>query len=175
LEPYTTRQDLIGLRGEPAFDGDLNRRSRLLIVRRFLALMLALIVAVCSAAVSSPHVHAYGGHDHPEHQHGPTSHGHDHHDGSPAIASHDDGHGDNGGVASFRIEGCDAGDHAVRLPGTAAPVPQSHVQLAVLSGPIVVPPVLPARLAIARLDVRVHGPPPDTHLPARAPPLTFLA
>lgn len=174
-----------------------------MLVRRLLSSVLAVIVAVCSAAVSSPHVHAYGGHEHPEHQHGPASHRHEHHHGSPAAAAvpasaddhhdthHGDGHDDDGDASvrregagasvsivgvSVRIEACDAGDHAVRIPGAAAPATQAHVPLAaVLAGSIVVPPVVPARFAIALLDVRVHGPPPDTRLPARAPPLTSLA
>jgi hypothetical protein len=153
-------------------------RSRLVVVRRLLSFVLAVIVAVSSAAVSSPHVHAYGaGHNHPEHQHGPASHGHEHHHGSPAplTHAHHDAHEDGGDVASVRLEACDAGDHAIRIPGAAAPVPQAPAQLAVLSGLVVVPPVTPARVAIALLDVRVHGPPADTRLPARAPPLTPLA
>jgi hypothetical protein len=147
------------------------------LVRRLLSFVLAVIVAVCSATISSPHVHAYGGHDHPEHQHGPASHGHEHHHGSAATPAHDhhDAHEDVGHIASVRIEACDAGDHAIRVPGAVAPVPQAHVQLAVLSSLIVVPPVAPARLGFAPLDVRVHGPPQDTRLPARAPPLTLLA
>jgi hypothetical protein len=132
--------------------------------------MLAVIVAISSAAVSSPHVHAYGGHEHPEHQHGPASHQHEHHD-----AQHEDGHHDDADGTSARIEACDAGEHAISIPGAAAPAARAHVPLAVLVGSIVVPPVTPARFALAPLDVRVHGPPPDTRLPARAPPLTPLA
>jgi hypothetical protein len=164
-------------------------------VRRLLSLVLALLVAVSSASLSSLHVHAYGEHDHPEHRHGPASHGHDHDHGSlaPAPASavvddhHDDhqlhgdadDHSDDGdddaGVEAVRIEACDAGDHAISIPGVAAPLPQVHAQLAVLPGAIVVARTAPVRLALAPMDVRVHGPPPDTRLPARAPPLTLLA
>ena len=157
--------------------GRASRRSRLVVVRWLLSLVLAVSVAVSSAAVSAPHVHAYRGHDHPEHQHGPASHAHEHHHGSPATLTHadHDAHEDEGDVARIRVEACDAGDHAIRISGAAAPVSQAHVHLAVLSGPIVVAPAVPARLAIAPLDVRVHGPPPKTLLPARAPPLTLLA
>jgi hypothetical protein len=154
------------------------------VVRRTLSLVLAVIVAVCSAAASSPHVHAYGGHEHSDHQHGPASHGHEHHHGAPVAPAHDhhdahdarDAHDDDRDVASARIEACDAGDHAIRIPGAAGPTPRAYEQPAVVvSALIVAPPAMPARLAIAPLDVRVHGPPPDTRLPARAPPLTSLA
>jgi hypothetical protein len=146
-------------------------------VRRVLSFVLAVILAVCSATIASPHVHAYDGHEHPEHQHGPASHGHEHHHGAAATPAHDhhDGHEDAADIASVRIEACDAGDHAIRIPGAVAPLPQAHAPLAVLSSLIVVPSVAPSRLALAPLDVRVHGPPSDTRLPARAPPLTFLA
>jgi hypothetical protein len=148
-------------------------------VRRLLALVLALTVAGSSAATSSMHVHAYDGHDHPEHQHGPASHSHGHDEPFPTIAvedHHDDHdlHGD-GGREAIRIEACDPGDHTIRIPRAGAPLPQVHPQLAVLPGAIVVASDTPVRLALAPMDVRVHGPPPDSRLPARAPPLTSLA
>lgn len=150
-------------------------------MRRLLALVLALTVAGSSAAVSSMHVHAYGGHDHHEHQHGPASHRHDHDHQAPAIAAADHHHdhglhgdGDDGGE-TLRIEACNAGDHEIRMPRAAAPLPRVYLQLAVLPGAIAVAPATPIRLTLAPIDVRVHGPPPDTRLPARAPPQTFLA
>jgi hypothetical protein len=149
-------------------------------VRCLLALVLALTVAGSSAAVPSMHVHAYGGHDHPDHQHGPASHRHDHDHDAPAIGvddHHDDHdlHGDDGGGAAIRVEACTAGDHAVRIPAAATAPPQAPLQLAVLPRAILLAPATPVRLAFAPMDVRVHGPPPDSRLPARAPPLTFLA
>jgi hypothetical protein len=148
-------------------------------VRRLLALVLALTVAGFSTAVPSMHVHAYGGHDHPDHQHGPALHRHGHDHGAQAVAveeQHGDHHHD--GPARIQrnvIEACDPGEHAIRVPGTAVSLPQIHLQLAVLSSAIVAAPATPVRLALAPMDVRVHGPPSDLRLPARAPPPTFLA
>jgi hypothetical protein len=166
-----------------AADGHLSARSRLVSVSRLLSLLVALTVAGSSAAPASLHVHGYGGgHDHPEHRHGPASHSHDHDHGVAASVSgerehHDDHdtHGDDRDLDAVRIEACDAGDHAVRIPGAAAPRPHVHLQLAVLSDAIAIAPATPARLTLAPIEVRVHGPPTDMRLPARAPPLTFLA
>jgi hypothetical protein len=167
------------------------------IVRRCVSLVLALILAASSAVVSSAHVHAYAaGHDHPEHRHGPASHGDDQHHASRHAATHDhhaaqddhDGlgaqdrhdaqdrhHGGLDGAAGFHADACDAGDHVLKVPAAAGPLARAHVQLAVLTIPITGVPVSSGRLAAAPIDVRVHGPPPDTRLPARAPPLTSLA
>ena len=134
-----------------------------LTVRRSVSLVLALILAVSSAVVSPPHVHAYDGHDHPEHQHGPASHEHDAH------------HPDVDDDAGFHFEACAPGDHVLEVPAAAVPLPQSHVQLAVLTMTVAAAPATSGRLAAAPIDVRVHGPPPDTRLPARGPPLTCLA
>jgi hypothetical protein len=176
---------------KPGIDGDSSARSRLVFVRRLCAFVLALTVAGSSAAASSMHVHAYGGHDHLDHQHGPASHRHDHDQGGPAEAvddhydGHDDDHhddyddqdgrGHDDRTAAARVEACDPGEHAIRIPRTAGPLPQIHLQLAVLPGAVVVAPATPVRVTLAPLDVRVHGPPADIRLPARAPPLTPLA
>jgi hypothetical protein len=117
---------------------------------------------------SSMHVHEYAAHDHPDHHHGPASHEHkhsvlaeqDHH--SPA----DDDH------QALLAESCDPGRHAIATTLGWAQVPQAHVDLGELPGPTIIAPAAPIRSATPVIDVRVHGPPFDARIPARAPPLT---
>jgi hypothetical protein len=143
-------------------------RSRLIAVRRLVGLLLAHSLVVSSATASSMHVHEYAEHDHPDHHHGPASHEHgpsaraeqDHH--SPA----DDDH------PALQAESCDPGRHAVSTTLGCARVPQAHLDLAELPGPTIIAPAAPIRAATAVVDVRVHGPPFDARIPARAPPLT---
>ena len=117
------------------------------------------------------HVHDYTDHDHPEHHHGLASHEHpraglaehDHH--SPAADAH----------PAFQAELCDPGRHAVAATSGCAQAPQTHVDLRDLPGPTFIVPAAPIRSAAPVVDVRVHGPPADARVPARAPPLTHLA
>jgi hypothetical protein len=151
-----------GLRG--------SRRSRLVPVRRLLALVLAPALVASSAMASSTHVHEYAEHDHPEHHHGPASHEHAH--SAPAEQDHppaDDDH------PAFQAESCDPGRHAVAATFVCAQVPQSHVDLGDLPGPSIVAAAASIRSATPIVDVRVHGPPFDTRIPARAPPLALPA
>lgn len=143
-------------------------RSRLIAVRRLLALVLANALAGSSATASLLHVHEYREHDHPEHHHGPAAHEHkrsasaeqDHHSAT------DDDH------PAFQAESCDPGRHAVATTLGCAQVPQPHVDMAEVPGPAIIAPAAPIRSATPVVDVRVHGPPFDARIPARAPPLT---
>jgi hypothetical protein len=53
-----------------------------------------------------------------------------------------------------------------------APVPQLHLAIAELPSPTVVGPAAPVQSVAPVTDVRVHGPPFDCRIPARAPPFT---
>jgi hypothetical protein len=143
-------------------------RSRLLVVRRLVGLLLAHSLVVSSAMASSMHVHEYAEHDHPDHHHGPASH--EHKVSVPAERDHqsptDHDH------PAFEAESCDAGRHAVAVSLGGAQVPQAHVDLGELPGPTIVAPAASIRSAIPVVDVRVHGPPFDARIPARAPPQT---
>jgi hypothetical protein len=143
-------------------------RSRLIGVRRLVGLLLAHSLVVSSAMASSMHVHEYADHDHPEHHHGLASHEHKH--AAPAEQDHhspaDDDH------PAFQAESCDPGRHAVATTLGRAQIPHAHVDLGELPGPTFIVPAAPIRSATPVVDVRVHGPPFDARVPARAPPLT---
>jgi hypothetical protein len=53
-----------------------------------------------------------------------------------------------------------------------APLPQLHLAIAELPSPTVVVPAAPVQSVAPVTDVRVHGPPFDSRIPARAPPLS---
>jgi hypothetical protein len=139
-------------------------------VRRFVGFLLVLAVVVSSTSMaSSLHIHEYVGHDHPDHHHGPAAHDHDYpatpdgdHDAEPG----DDDH------ASLRANPCNPGRHAVGVSIGCACILQAHVDLAELPGPTIIVQSAPVRSAVPFTDVRVHGPPFDPRIPARAPPLT---
>ena len=150
-------------------DGAFSLRSRLFAVRRPLAFVLIQALVVSTAVGASLHVHEYVGHDHPEHHHGPALHEHHH----AAIA--DDDHHDEAedhGLPAFQANSCDPGHHAVALRMGCAQVPQLHIVIAELPSPIVVVPAAPVQSVAPVMDVRVHGPPFDSRIPARAPPFT---
>ena len=154
-----------------AMPGDLERTleacSRLMAVRRLVGLLLAQSLVVSSAMASSMHVHEYADHDHPEHQHGPASHEHTHF--APAHEDHhsptDDDH------RALRADSCDPGRHAVSATAGCVQAPQLYIDRGELPGPTIVAPPASIRSATPVLDVRVHGPPFDPRIPARAPPL----
>jgi hypothetical protein len=138
-------------------------------VRRLVVCALVQALIVSTAAGASLHVHEYLSHDHPEHHHGPASHVHH----QAAIADHD--HHDNtedDGLPTLQADSCDPGDHAVAFTMGCAQVPQLPDAIAELPSPTVVVPVASGQSVAPVRDVRVHGPPFDSRIPARAPPLT---
>jgi hypothetical protein len=138
-------------------------------VRRLVAFVLVQTLVVSTAMGSSVHVHEYIGHDHPDHHHGPASHEHHH----SALAVQDDHHSDAVDADHPVMEGetCDAGRHAVAITLGCAQVPQLQVDIADLPGSTVLVPIAPVRSIASVTEVRVHGPPRDLRVPARAPPL----
>ena len=137
-------------------------------MRRFVACALVQALVVSTAAGVSLHVHEYLGHDHPEHYHGPASH--DHH---AAIADddHHDETADHDGPA-LQSDSCNPGQHAVAVRMGCAQVPPLHVDVAELPGPPILVPAAPVQSVAPVTDVRVHGPPFGSRIPARAPPFT---
>jgi DNA-binding transcriptional LysR family regulator len=138
-------------------------------VRRLVACALVQALVVSTAAGASLHVHEYLAHDHPEHHHGPASH--EHHQAAIADDDHHDETEDDGPPA-LQADSCDPGKHAVAVTMGCAQVPQLHVAIVELPSPTVVVPAAPVQSVAPVSDVRVHGPPFDSRIPARAPPLT---
>ena len=139
-------------------------------MRRLVALALVQALVLSTASASSLHVHEYAGHDHPEHRHGPASHEHFHSEIADYYTSADDGR-----HPWVQAESCEPGQHAVAVTMGCAQVPQVQVDVAELPGPATLTLASPGRSAASVGDVRVHGPPFDPEIPARAPPLTHLA
>jgi hypothetical protein len=146
--------------------------SRLVVVRRLVAYALVQALVISTAMGASLHVHEYLGHDHPEHHHGPASHEH-HHSAIVDDDHHDET--DDRGLPALQAESCDPGQHAVAVTMGCAHVPQLYVDIAELPGPTVLVPTAPVHSVAPVTDVRVHGPPFDSRIPSRAPPLTHLA
>jgi hypothetical protein len=131
-------------------------------VQRFLAHLLGTAVLATAGQVPALHTHVYRDHDHPEHHHGVAAHEHHparHHDDP-------DDHWSN-------LESCDPGQHAVSLTMGCASVPPSQVVDADVPCPTLREFLVPIRSVVDRRDVRVHGPPPRSRIPARAPPITI--
>ena len=143
-------------------------RSRLIAVRRLVGLLLAHSLVVSSAMASSMHVHDYAAHDHPDHHHGPASHEHKH----SALAEQDHHSPADDDHQALQAESCDPGRHVIATTLGCAQVPRAQVDLGELPGPTIIAPAAPIRSATPVVDVRVHGPPFDARIPARAPPLT---
>ena len=137
-------------------------------MRRLLVIVLILALVASTALAVSLHVHAYAEHDHPEHHHSPASH--EHH--QAAVADDDDHHAETGdhGLPAFQADSCDPGHHSVDVTMGCAQVPQLHLAIAELPSPTVVVPAAPVQSVAPVKDVRVHGPPFDSRIPARAPP-----
>ena len=142
-------------------------RSRLMVVRRLIGLLLANSLVVSPAMASSMHVHQYAEHDHQEHHHGPASH--EHEPSAPAEQDHhsatDEDH------QAFQAESCNPGRHAVATALGCAQVPRAYVDVGELPAPTTIAPAAPVQSATPVVDVRVHGPPVDARIRARAPPL----
>jgi hypothetical protein len=133
-------------------------------VIRGLTMILALAALAASGPLRMLHVHAYDGHDHPDHHHGPAAHSH-----APAHHIHHDV-GSAGDAGAESLESCDPGAHVVPVvftcisparPQVVAAEPAVLVQLQL-------PSVAPAVVAI--FDTRAHSPPRLTDAPLRAPP-----
>jgi hypothetical protein len=138
-------------------------------VRRLVAFLLAQALMVSTFVASSLHVHEYVGHDHPDHHHGPAAHDHDH----PATTDRDHhSHEENEDHPAWQADACEPGRHAVSVSMSCACILQAHVDLAELPGPTVGVPSAPIRSTVPFTEVRVHGPPFDARIPARAPPRT---
>jgi hypothetical protein len=137
-------------------------------VRRLVVFVVVQALAVSTSMSSSLHVHQYFGHDHPDHHHGPAAHRHDH----PAVVDRDH-HADpaDDEPAAWQAERCEPGQHAVSVSMSCACIAHGHVDFAELYGPTVAVPGAPIRSAVQFTDVRVHGPPFDGRIPARAPPV----
>ena len=135
------------------------------IVRRLLAIVLGLALASTGQAPAL-HTHVYPDHDHPEHHHGPAAHDHggDHHYGNA-----------DADTRGPRVESCDPGRHAVSLSVGGAALTHPHAIAAVCGTAAILDPLIPAFAPTTPTDVRVHGPPPRTQGPPRAPPLSFPA
>jgi hypothetical protein len=155
--------------GFSPFIARFSLRSRLFGVRRLLAIVLIQALVASTALTASLHVHEYTGHDHPEHHHSPASH--EHHQ---AAVADDDHHAEteDHGVPAFQADSCDPGNHAVAVTMGCAQVPQLHLAIAELPSPTITAPAAPVQSVAPVRDVRVHGPPFDSRIPARAPPFT---
>jgi hypothetical protein len=137
-------------------------------VRRLVACALVQALVVSTAAGASLHVHEYLGHDHPEHHHGPASH--DHH---AAIVDDDQyDETEDHDLPTLQADSCHPAQHAVAVRIGCAPVPPLHIDVTELPGPPILVPAAPVQSAAPVTDVRVHGPPFDSRIPARAPPFT---
>jgi hypothetical protein len=144
-------------------------------VRRSLAALLIVALVAVPAAVATLHTHDYAEHDHPEHHHGPSSHEHGHPQLSALAAAADHAVADVTDPPVARLESCDPGGHVAAVTFNCAPAPQLHLTLAEVSTTSRGLPVLRLSAAVGLTDVRVHGPPGEARIPARAPPLTPLA
>jgi hypothetical protein len=133
-------------------------------VRRLLAIAVAFVFVGVVGRASPLHTHAYSGHDHREHNHGPAAHAH-----AQAPAHHDEGDD------SPHFDTCDPGQHAVPVTIGAAPLPHADSFHAESSNARIVARLVLVRSANTLTDVRVHGPPSLRHVPTRAPPPTFPA
>jgi hypothetical protein len=138
----------------------------LALVHRVATILLGVALVSTSGQLSALHTHLYTDHDHPEHQHGPAAHEHEHDRSAPH-------HEESDGAA--HLESCDPGLHAVSITMGCTPVAQVDPIDAQDGSPGVVEPLVPVRSIQPFTDVRVHGPPPRTQAPPRAPPLNLLA
>lgn len=132
------------------------------LVRRLVAILLGLAVVSSAGLMPATHIHRYADHDHPEHHHGPAIHEHRRAQALP-----------NDGLPQWTT--CDPGQHAVSLTVGCAAVPLTQIVEAESSSATVLPSLVRLQPARELTDVRVHGPPPRTQAPPRAPPLTLPA
>jgi len=137
-----------------------------------MAFVLVQAVLASTGTVSPIHVHEYAGHDHPDHDHGPASHEHRH----PPVAEHEKlAWGVDQDQPELQAGSCDPGRHAVAVTMGCAHVPRVHVDIADLPGPTMRSPAPSGGRAASVVDIRVHGPPSETRILPRAPPVAHLA
>ena len=136
-------------------------------MRRLAACAIVKALVLSAAVAPLAHVHEYVGHDHPEHHHGPAVHGHE--QSTHAVPDHHS-IADNDHDPAIEAESCDAGRHVIGVTMASACAPQVDVDMAELPGPTVSAASAPIESAAPLTDVRVHGPPYDSRIPARAPP-----
>jgi len=128
--------------------------------------MLSIALVTLSGVSALQHVHAYGGHDHPEHHHGLAAHAH-----KTSVHVHHDA----ADMAVPQLEGCDAGEHAVSAAFTYVPAHQVQTLAPVADVvALFVPPVTVVGRTPA-VDRRAHSPPGTADTPLRAPPLVVPA
>jgi hypothetical protein len=132
-------------------------------VHRGIALLLIPALIATSGLASLVHTHAYRNHDHPEHHHGPALHEHQH----SAVADHD--------RTEVTLESCDPAQHAVSASLGCASLPNLRVMDSESGHTFANEPLVFVCSIKDRCDVRVHGPPSHSRIPARAPPLPFHA
>ncbi|MPY91214.1 MAG: hypothetical protein GEU99_25300 [Luteitalea sp.] len=131
------------------------------IVRRCLAALLGLCLLPLTGQGLALHVHAYGDHDHVEHQHGLAAHHHD-----PPSHRRDSG---------VRLEPCDPAAHAVPL---VLVVDRTTNGPAVAAEPATAAALFNAPCScgvVPLIDARAHGPPTVTDASPRAPPALIPA
>jgi hypothetical protein len=154
--------------GSQRFDAARAEPIHFLAVIRVFTMLAALAALAASGPVSMLHVHAYEGHDHPDHHHGPAAHSHDE-------ADHDRHRDESPGATSIHLESCDPGEHAVPVVFTCVS-PIAH-QAPLADGAVAVLIVAPdvASCCATLSDVRAHSPPRLTDAPLRAPPVVHAA
>jgi len=130
-----------------------------------LAGLVAVAMLLTSASALTPHVHAFAGHDHEDHQHGVAAHLHlGHAQTHHAEADH-----------APEIEACDPGTHAVTVTFVCASPETGHALVAVAFDATTLVPPDTVRSSAAPADVRAHGPPRSRRTPPRAPPVVHPA
>lgn len=127
-------------------------------MRRALALLLVPALIATSGVASLLHTHAYRDHHHPEHEHGLSAHEH-RGTSKPAVDGAD------------RVERCDPAGHVVSFKFLCEAAPQAHTADAEFILPAAPCVEMQVQRGLRHQDVRVHGPPPRTQGPPRAPPL----
>jgi hypothetical protein len=132
-----------------------------------LAGLVAVAMLLTSASALTPHVHAFAGHDHEDHQHGVAAHLHL----GPAQTHHAGAEADH----APEIEACDLGTHAVTVTFVCASPETGHALVAVAFNATTLVPPDTVRSSAAPADVRAHGPPPSRRTPPRAPPVVHPA
>jgi hypothetical protein len=165
LSTGRTRQHHHASSAWPGFDARRALPIDCLPVIRALATFLALAALAASGPGAMLHVHAYEGHDHPDHHHGPAAHSHgqgdhyEHQDKKPGP----------------RIEACDPGAHALTVVFTCVSPTAHQAPLADTTVADVTSPATVVVRGATITDVRAHSPPRLTDAPLRAPPVVHPA
>jgi hypothetical protein len=138
-------------------------------VRRLTAPLLVLAMLALSGGAPLLHLHAYGDHEHPEHQHGLAAHEHRH----AVHPAHDTDAVEGSDHAT--VESCEPGQHTVSLVMRGTTVTVFTIAMVEAESAASASPSRPSIANAPFEDVRVHGPPRRSRLPARAPPLDLPA